>query len=210
MSTSDSYNAWAESYDSMKNKTRDLEAEVLRQTFLNPHYGNILELGCGTGKNTGWLAQKADHVTAFDFSKKMMDKAREKSDAENIIFTQADITEPWPVKPGWANLVVCSLVLEHIKEMDFVFEEAVRALKRRGKFYLCELHPMKQYSGSRAGFETEEGKIEQPEAFVHHISDYLTAAKKEGLQLIDLNEHFDDREKENKPRLVSFLFESIK
>ena len=177
MSTSDSYNAWAGSYDSMKNKTRDLEAEVLRKTFLNPHYGNILELGCGTGKNTGWLARKADYVTAFDFSPKMMEKAKQKPDSENVIFTQADITEPWPVKPGWANLIVCSLVLEHIKALAPVFEEGARALKRGGKFYICELHPLKQYNGTRARFETKEG-LQQPEAFVHHISDYTNAAKK--------------------------------
>lgn len=207
MSIDDSYNAWAESYDSMKNKTRDLEAEVLRNTFVNPHYGNVLELGCGTGKNTGWLAEKADYVTAFDFSPMMMKKAREKIDAENVIFTPADITQPWPVDPGWANLIVCSLVLEHIKELDLVFEEAARALKPGGKLYLCELHPLKQYNGSRARFESEEG-LQQPDAFVHHISDYLNTAKKEGFQLLDLNEYFDDREKENIPRLVSFLFEN--
>ncbi|MGB7786150.1 MAG: class I SAM-dependent methyltransferase [Salinimicrobium sp.] len=209
MSTSDSYNAWAGSYDSMKNKTRDLEGEVLRKTFMNPHYGNILELGCGTGKNTGWLAKKADYVTAFDFSSKMMEKAKQKPDSENVIFTEADITEPWPVKPGWANLIVCSLVLEHIKDLDFIFEEAARALKRGGKFYLCELHPLKQYNGTRAKFDTEEG-IQHPEAFVHHISDYIRAAKNEGFQLLNLDEHFDDREKENFPRLVSFFFESSK
>lgn len=210
MSTSDSYNAWAGSYDSVKNKTRDLEAEVLRKTFLNPHYGNILELGCGTGKNTGWLAKKADDVTALDFSSEMIEKAKQKLHSENVIFTQTDITEPWPVKPGWANLIVCSLVLEHIENINFVFEEAVRALKRRGKFYLCELHPLKQYHGSQARFETEEGVVKHPEVFVHHTSDYLAAAKKAGFQLLDLNEHFDDREKENIPRLISFLFESIK
>ena len=208
MSTSDYYNAWAKSYDSMKNKTRDLEAEVLRKTFLNPHYGNILELGCGTGKNTGWLAQKADYVTAFDFSPQMMEKAKNKPDSENVIFTETDITQAWPVKPGWANLIVCSLVLEHIDELDYIFEEAARVLKRGGKFYVCELHPLKQYNGSRARFETEEGIEEQPQVFVHHISDYINSAKKEGFQLLDLNEHFDDRDQENIPRLISFLFES--
>ncbi|MGB7842713.1 MAG: class I SAM-dependent methyltransferase [Salinimicrobium sp.] len=210
MSISDSYNAWAGSYDSMKNQTRDLEAEVLRKTFLNPHYGNILEVGCGTGKNTGWLAKKADYVTALDFSSEMIEKAKQKLNSENIIFSQTDITRPWPVKPGWANIVVCSLVVEHIENIHFIFEEAAKALKRRGKFYLCELHPLKQYKGSRAAFKTKDGVLIQPEAFVHHISDYLAAAKNGGFRLLELHEHFDDRPKENIPRLVSFLFESVK
>lgn len=206
MSISDSYNSWAESYDSMNNKTRDLEAEVLRNSFLNPHYANILELGCGTGKNTEWLSEKADFVTAIDFSKGMISKARKKISAENVTFVEADITEEWPVKPGWANLVTCSLVLEHVKNLRFVFEEAERCLKRRGMFYICELHPLKQYLGSRARFETEQG-IHKPEAFTHHISDYLTCAKEMGLKLLELNEYFDDQKNKDIPRLVSMVFE---
>lgn len=207
MSIGDSYNSWAASYDSVDNKTRDMEAEVLRKVFLNPHYGNILELGCGTGKNTGWLAEKADFVTAIDVSPNMIKKAREKIKAENVTFSESDLRVVWPVKPGWANLITCSLVLEHIKDLDFIFSEAARALKRNGKFYICELHPGKQYSGSRARFETEEGS-HTPEAYVHHISDYLNAAKAHKFTLLDLNEYFDEPKKENIPRLISLVFES--
>lgn len=207
MKISDSYNSWASSYDSEGNKTRDLEAEVLRNTFLNPHYGNILELGCGTGKNTGWLSEKADFVTALDFSPKMIAKAKEKVKAKNVTFAEADLTEEWPVKPGWANLITCSLVLEHIEDLDFIFSEAGRALKRNGKFYICELHPGKQYAGGRANFETKEG-IHTPDAFIHHLSDYLEAAKAHDFKLLEVNEFFVDKEKENIPRLLSLVFES--
>jgi ubiquinone/menaquinone biosynthesis C-methylase UbiE len=193
----------------MANKTRDLEAEVLRNTFLNPHYGNIIELGCGTGKNTGWLSEKADFVAAMDFSPEMIKKAREKITAKNVNFIETDLSYDWPVKPGWANLITCSLVLEHIEDLDFIFSEASRALKRNGKFYICELHPWKQYSGSKARFETEEG-LHEPQAYVHHISDFLNAGRKKGFKLLDLNEYFDNKEKENIPRLISLVFESQK
>ena len=207
MKISDSYNSWASSYDSGKNNTRDLEAAVLRETFLNPHYGNILELGCGTGKNTGWLSEKADFVIAVDFSSKMISKAKQKVKAENVDFVEADLTHEWPVKPGWANLITCSLVLEHIEDLDFIFSEAARALKRNGKFYICELHPGKQYAGGRANFETSEGVL-MPAAFIHHLSDFLNAAKAHNFKLLDINEFFVDREKENIPRLLSLVFES--
>ena len=207
MTTGDSYNAWAASYDAMDNKTRDLEAEVLRNTFLNPHYGNILELGCGTGKNTGWLSEKADFVTAIDLSPRMIAKAREKIQADNVNFIEGDITVDWPVKPGWANLITCSLVLEHVEDLEVIFSEAARALKRNGKFYICELHPGRQYSGSRANFETEEG-IQTPPAFIHHLSDFLNAAKATKFRLLDLNDHFDDDDRKKVPRLLSLVFES--
>lgn len=209
MSTSDSYDAWADSYDSMANKTRDLEGEVLRKTFVNPHYGNIIELGCGTGKNTDWLSKKADFVIAMDFSPEMIKKAKEKIREQNVNFIETDLNVDWPVKPGWANLISCSLVLEHIDDLNFIFSEASRALKRNGKFYICELHPWKQYSGSKARFETDQG-LHEPKAYVHHISDYLDAAHHNGFSLLDLNEYFDDKEKENIPRLISLVFESEK
>ena len=207
LTTGNSYNAWAASYDSMDIKTRDLEGEVLRNTFLNPHYGNILELGCGTGKNTAWLSEKADFVTAIDFSSNMMAIAREKVLAENVTFTEADITVDWPVKPGWANLITCSLVLEHVEDLEVIFAEAARALKRNGKFYICELHPGKQYGGSRARFETEAGE-ETPPAHVHHLSDYLDAAKANNFELLEINEHFDEDDRKKIPRLLSLVFES--
>ena len=207
MNVGESYNSWAGSYDAVENKTRDLEGEVLRKTFLNPHYGNILELGCGTGKNTGWLSEKADFIMALDLSSNMIAKAKEKIINENVNFVEADITAEWPVKPGWANLITCSLVLEHIDELEFIFSEAARVLKRNGKFYLCELHPGRQYAGSKAKFETEKG-VESPVAFTHHISDFLRAAKANKFKLLDLNEHFDDDNRKKIPRLLSLVFEN--
>lgn len=207
MKISDTYDAWAKSYDSMDNKTRDLEAGVLRNLFQNPHYGNILELGCGTGKNTDWLSQKADFVTALDFSAEMILKAEVKTDAKNVTFIHTDLNSEWPVKPGWANLITCSLVLEHIEDLHFIFAQGAKALKRKGRFYVCELHPYKQYSGSRAKFETEDG-LYQPKAYIHHLSDYLDASNANGFKLLELNEHFDDQAQENLPRLISLVFES--
>ena len=154
------------------------------------------------------LDSKADFVTALDFSSQMIAKAQAKVEAENVTFKQTDITAQWPVKPGWSNLITCSLVLEHIGDLRFIFREAARVLKRRGKFYICELHPWKQYQGKQARFETEDG-THKPMVFVHHISDYLNAARAEGFHLLDLHEYFDE-EQENIPRLISLVFESEK
>lgn len=207
MRIDESYNAWASSYDAVENKTRDLEAMVLRESFGNPHYGNILELGCGTGKNTGWLAQKADQVNALDFSPDMIARAQAKIEAENVSFTHTDITQTWPVRAGWSNLITCSLVLEHIEDLEFIFNEAARVLKRSGKFYICELHPFKQYQGKQARFESDQG-LHKLEAYTHHITDYLRAGKNAGFKLLDLEEYFDQASREGVPRLISMVFQN--
>jgi ubiquinone/menaquinone biosynthesis C-methylase UbiE len=50
------YEGWAATYDQMTNPPRDLDAEVLRKIMEGRVGGRVLELGCGTGKNTVWLA----------------------------------------------------------------------------------------------------------------------------------------------------------
>jgi hypothetical protein len=50
------YDQWARQYDNDHNTTRDLDARVLRDAPLRLDDRAVIELGCGTGKNTAWLA----------------------------------------------------------------------------------------------------------------------------------------------------------
>jgi hypothetical protein len=93
-----------------------------------------------------------------------------------------------------------------IQRLDFVFDQAYLKLKPNGKFFICELHPFKQYTGSKAKFETENG-TEELKVFVHHISEYLDCAKKSRFQLLEIKEWFDEINPAGLPRLVSFVFE---
>jgi len=95
--------------------------------------------------------------------------------------------------------------LEHIKNLDFIFNQAFKKLKPNGIFFISELHPFKQYSGSKARFESENGTVEL-EAYTHHISEYLNSAKKYNFKLIEINEWFDQSSKNEIPRLISFIF----
>ncbi|OMC45122.1 methyltransferase type 12 [Mycobacterium sp. IS-2888] len=56
--------------------------------------GRALELGCGTGDTSIYLAQRGWNVTAVDFVTKALDKARAKAGAANasVDFVRADVT----------------------------------------------------------------------------------------------------------------------
>lgn len=203
MQTQDAYNNWAKTYDTVSNKTRDLEMEAIRSVLGNLSFERIAEIGCGTGKNTNFLAGKSDHVVAVDFSYEMLQLAKQKIISEKISFQQTDITQPWTFDK--VDLVTCSLVLEHIKDISFIFQQAASRLNAGGQFYICELHPYKQLQGSRARFE-HEGNLLQLEYFIHHISDYLESSKQYGFVCDNLLEWFDEKDRNQAPRLVSFLF----
>lgn len=203
MDTRDAYNQWARSYDTVENKTRDLELRAAKSALQDADFSKVIEIGSGTGKNTVWMAPLAESFVAVDFSEEMMNVARQKIDSSDIIFRQADITQAWDF--GSATTITCSLVLEHIQDINFIFEQVARSLEPGGRFYLCEIHPFKQLQASRARFE-HEGKLVQLEYFIHHISEFHFAALKNGLECIQLQEWFDDENTRLLPRLVSFLF----
>lgn len=204
MSIEKAYDSWSSQYDSNKNKTRDLDKKVTREVLDDVNFETVLELGCGTGKNTIWLQTKASRILAVDFSEKMMNLARQKADPDIVQFQKADITKTWDWAHGKYDLITCNLILEHTKDLDFIFQQASSNLKKGAHFFISELHPFKQYQGSKARFDSENGKIEL-ETFTHHISEFLDAANKNDLELIKLNEWFDEDQKEY-PRLISFLF----
>ena len=204
MSVQQAYNSWASQYDTNLNKTRDLEGQALRATLNNIAFDTCLEIGCGTGKNTVWLITKASHVTAVDLSEQMLAQAKEKVSADKVQFIQADITTPWTFANAHYDLVGFSLVLEHIEHLDPIFQKAASVLNPGGYLYLGELHPFKQYSGSKARFDTEQGR-QVVECYNHHVSDFVQAGKKAGLTLVDVEEYFDDNNRQEIPRILTIL-----
>ncbi|HET6889603.1 MAG TPA: class I SAM-dependent methyltransferase [Pyrinomonadaceae bacterium] len=200
------YDQWSSTYEAVENATRDLAARVLRHYSLDLRDRDILEIGCGTGLNTGYLADHAKELLAFDFSAGMLEQARAKVTAGNVRFVQCDIQLEWPLDKQSVDLIICMLVLEHIANLDRVFQEASRVLRRGGEFFICELHPYKQLQGLQAKFtDTNSGDLVLVQAFLHDVSDYMNASIQHGFQFIRLGEWRDDKEEDKgkPPRLIS-------
>lgn len=201
------YNEWAETYDTMDNKTRDLEAVAIRKSLAGLSFESVLEIGCGTGKNTIWLMERAESITSVDFSSKMLNKAKEKINDARVRFVEADILNEWTFAKEKYDLVTFSLVLEHVKEIDSVFSKAQKFLGSNGFLYLGELHPFKQYQGSKAKYESDEG-VHELECHVHNISEFFKAGTGSGMTCVDISEWTDVDADDQVPRLVSMLFQN--
>ncbi len=187
------YDRWSETYDTDPNLTRDLDARVLRDKAFDTRGKDVLELGCGTGKNTEWLALHARHVLAVDLSPRMLEKARKRlSDLRHVTLLQHDITQPWPVPEASRDRVVSNLVLEHLRELRPILAQVARVLRPAGLYFQSELHPFRQLTGSQAQFLRSDNKqTEFVTAFPHDVSEYVSAGLAAGLVLQELEEWRD-------------------
>jgi ubiquinone/menaquinone biosynthesis C-methylase UbiE len=206
MDVQQAYTDWSATYDEDRNLTRDLDEFVTREILANLRSNSTLEIGCGTGKNTAFLAQISEHVSAVDFSLSMIEKARQKLSSDNVEFILADISQPWRFADRCFELIVCNLVLEHIADLSFVFAEAARVLCQNGRFFVSELHPFRQYHGTQARFQ-RQNETTQIQAFVHHVSEFISAGESNGLALSGMKEWWHSEDQNKPPRLVSFIFQ---
>jgi malonyl-CoA O-methyltransferase len=205
------YDRWAASYDAQRNTTRDLDAEVVRRAPLAVEGADVLELGCGTGKNTAWLAGRARTLLALDFSAGMLARARQRlADAgmRHVALVRHDVRDPWPLRDGAVDVVVGNLVLEHVDDLAPVYAEAARVLRPGGRLLLCELHPERQRRGGQAHFtDAATGATVHVPAHRHTVGEYVNGGLAAGLALRHLGEWLEEGAPEDAPpRLLSVLF----
>ena len=201
------YNAWAYQYDKNINRTRDLDKIVTKKSLVNLDFSYVLELGCGSGKNTEWLITRANKLVGLDFSKNMLDIARNKITSQKATFINTDLNEKWTVSDNSFDLATINLTLEHIEKLDHIFSSLFMKLNRGGKCFVCEIHPKKQLTGSKAQFKINRTEIVL-EVFQHAEEDYILSAKKAGFNLLIKKDWYDNET--DIPRLISFLFEKPK
>jgi ubiquinone/menaquinone biosynthesis C-methylase UbiE len=207
MSIREGYDRWADQYDDNDNRTRDLSMERLRQAELPLAGARVFEAGCGTGLNTDFLAAQAERVVAMDFSEGMLERARDRSRACAVRFEVGDITHPWPVADLSCDIVVITLVLEHIERLGPVFTQARRVLTDNGLLYIAELHPYRQFAGGQARFTLEGSDTEvKVPAWTHTFSEYVSKALDAGFYLQRVEETGD--RPDQLPRLLQMWFKN--
>jgi len=106
---------------------------------IRPFLGEeILEVGCGIGNLTGWLIRRGK-VIAADVNENYLQAVRDKFQGHsNLRGTIVwDIrNEPPRDYSSSVDTVVCSNVLEHIEDDEFVLEKFFNLLPNRGRLVL--------------------------------------------------------------------------
>ena len=191
----DGYDRWALVYDHDANPLPALEDPHVRRALGDVRGCRVLDLGCGTGRHTAWLARAGARVTAVDFSEKMMEQARRKVAGADVRFVVHDLHESLPLKDASFDAVVSGLVLEHLRDLDGFFREARRVLRSRGRAVVSAMHPAMFLRDSRARFtDPDTGEVVAPGSVPHRLGDFVMAAVRADFTLSDIGEYAPDAE----------------
>lgn len=130
---------------------------------------NVLDIGCGEGYGSNYLAEFARRVTAIDYDKQIIDYAGSKYNKDNLTFLTLDVREISSLKNKFD--VICSFqVIEHINNADTFLEE-INNLLAEGGIFICSTPNRLDAS---PGSQTPLNKF--------HIREYLWGEFKELLE----------------------------
>jgi len=184
------YDRWATVYDHDANPLPALEEPLVRAAAGEVHGLAVLDLGCGTGRHSLWLADAGAEVTAIDFSEGMLAEARRKPGAAAVRFLVHDLHEPLPFPDGAFDLAVSGLALEHLRDLPGFFREVRRVLRSGGRSVMSAMHPAMFLRGSQARFtDPASGTVVQPGSYPHQMGDFVMAAVRAGFRMEGIGEH---------------------
>lgn len=106
----------------------------------------ILDAGCGPGKYAEILMARGAEVTGIDFSDNMVEEARTRNKGKGD-FRVHDLTQPIHfLQDEKMDIVLCTLVLNYIKDWNEPLREFHRILVPGGLLVLSIQHPFFDYT----------------------------------------------------------------
>lgn len=97
----------------------------------------VLDLGCGSGRDSIFLANQRFEVWGIDISKEAIRKAKEKFQSENLHFLVAE-AENLPFTDEFFDVIYSGWVLQSIP-LKKAYSEILRVLKKEGIAFLAFL-----------------------------------------------------------------------
>lgn len=178
----DYYNRFAKEYYE-KTVSATMEGQLKQFTELLPVGGAVLDLGCGSGRDSLFLVEEGFDVTSLDGAKKMCELAQIHVGHEvlNLTYDQLDFNE---VFDGiWA---CASLVHEEPDKLPVTLQRVFDCLKSEGVMYMSFRH------GDFIGFNSDINFYAYTEATFGNILEQCIG--KQNIEMIDVFITKDTRE----------------
>ncbi len=130
----------SENYRNSMSHKKGKDLDILLKMINTKSTDICLDLASGTGFTAVRIAPLSKHVTAYDGTDKMleraMDVAREEG-VKNISFVVGDV-EKLPFEDNSFDVVVCRRAAHHFKNKNRFLSESFRVLKPEGRFGLVD------------------------------------------------------------------------
>jgi SAM-dependent methyltransferase len=181
------YDGWSGTYEDSVLDAMDL---ALLDGLSHPDWSAVrraADLGCGTGRTGAWLRGRgAASVDGVDLSAGMLELARERGAHDSL--TQGDVRATG-LAEGAYDLVIASLIDEHLPDLAPLYAEARRLAAPGATFALVAYHPQfMMVSGMPTHFTDASGEDVAIATHVHLLSDHVRAAMAAGWRLAELSE----------------------
>jgi SAM-dependent methyltransferase len=192
------YGEWVDTYEQTVQDAMDIELlEGLEQPVWS---GEAADLGCGTGRTGAWLSERG--VTAIDgvdLTPEMLQLAEARGVYRRLV--EADVGATG-LGTGEYDLVVTSLVDEHLERLEPLYSEAFRLARPGGTYALVGYHPhFIMAAGMPTHFDSASGEPIAIETHVHMLSAHVSAGLEAGWTLAEMRERLiDDAWLELKPK----------
>lgn len=155
MGTEESKKIWEENAqfwdNAMGDESNEFHREVVRPKvteLLSPNPADyILDIACGNGNYSSYLAQRGASVVAFDYSKKMIElaKRRQSQYAKQIEFCVADATDRKSILELKRNRAftkaVSNMAIMDITDIEPLLMAVYELLQESGIFVFATQHP---------------------------------------------------------------------
>jgi len=147
------------------------------QLFKKKGYRKVLDIGCGYGKHSLYLAENGFDVTSIDPNVKVLEWLKEyieKKSINNISVMRGDINR-LSLEDSSFDAVICTSVLHHqcLKQIQNSISEIQRVLRQGGSF-LFDVLSIEDHSfgyGQEIELNTFVGSREGEEDIPHHYTD---------------------------------------
>jgi SAM-dependent methyltransferase len=192
------YGEWATTYEQTVEDAMDIE--LLEQLEQVSWSGEAADLGCGTGRTGAWLRERGvEAIDGVDLTPEMLEVARSRGVHRRLV--EADVASTGLGSAEY-DLVVTSLVDEHLADVRPLYEEAFRLARPGGTYVLVGFHPhFIMAAGMPTHFDSRSGEPVAIDTHVHLLSEHTAAALGAGWQLAELKERvIDDAWLELKPK----------
>lgn len=176
-------------------KRRGPTAFGQRCAALFPPGGVVLELGCGSGKDSAYFASRGHLALATDFSPSALRFARDVYGADpGFHAVQLSIADPLPLRDGAVSVAFANLSLHYFPDAltRRIFAELHRVLTPGGLLCFACKTPADPLHGQ--GREIEPDMFERDGHLRHFFSaDYARSLLAPGFVLADLREFSGER-----------------